>query len=128
MKTDLEKLFWTVAPVSSLCLFLGCHSSQPARGSAFSELPPQPAKLAPSEVPPDRWSPAIRALKPIKVFVDVSNLVVVQGLANGVESGKYIIEPISSYTPQWHFIRFTPMVVKGFSPLTQVYDYQRSQP
>ena len=121
--------FRIVARVSCLCLFLGCHSSRPVRGSkAFSELLPERAKLAPSDVPPDRWSPAIRALKPLKVFVDVSNLVVVQGLANGVESGKYIIEPISSYTPQWHFIKFTPAVVEGFSPSTQVYDYQRSQP
>jgi hypothetical protein len=130
LKTNLENLSVVVVALLCLCMGIGCKWGYGTRAPpGFSDLPPEPAKLPPDEVPPGKWSGAIRALKPIKVYLDVSNLVVVQRLADGVESGKYIIEPVSSRNePSWRVTKFTRVAVDGFSPLTQAYDYERSQP
>ena len=129
VNTKLEEISKIVVTIC-LCACFGCQSVQRSQSSStFSDLPPEPPKLAPGEVPSSQWSAAIRSLKPIKVYWDVGNLVVVQRVGNGVESGKYIIEPTSSHAGHsGSFIRFTPVAAEGFSPLTTVYDYERSQP
>jgi hypothetical protein len=130
MRLKLEELSIILLAATCFCAIAGCQSGRPTRiEPTYSELPPQAPKLAPDEVPSSKWSAAIQALKPIKVYVDGSNLVVVQKAANGIESGKYIIEPWSSHSrPSWRFTKFTPAVAGGFSPLAEIYDYERSQP
>jgi hypothetical protein len=129
MRTKLGELSMMMVATICLCTLLGCQSSPLDRSSpAFSNLPSESPKLAPDEVEPSKWSLAIQALKPMKVYREGANLVVVQGLANGVESGKYIITPVSSNRPAGRFIKFTPVVVDGFSFPTEIYDYERSQP
>ena len=130
MRLKLEKLSIILLAATCFCAIAGCQSGRPTSNQpTYSELPPKAPKLAPNEVPSSKWSVAIQALKPLKVYVDVGNLVVVQKVANGIESGKYIIEPWSSRAGHsGAFIKFTPVVVDGFSPLTEIYDYERSQP
>jgi len=52
-----------------------------------------------NEIYPTYWADGIKALKPIKVYTHRVNLVVVQRVSGGVEEGKYIYIPISSYLP-----------------------------
>ncbi len=133
MKRKLEHLA-TVA-VATVCLSsaFGCKSDRTTRSSAvFSQLPPEPPKVPVDEVSPSKWSAGIRALKPIKVYVDVTNLIIVQRVADGIESGKYVIPSLSSHGPSGKFIKFTRVglldgLVEG-DPLAEVYDYERSQP
>jgi hypothetical protein len=51
------------------------------------------------EIPSKYWTDPIKALKPVKVYVHRINVVVVQGMNNGIEMGKYIYIPISSFLP-----------------------------
>ncbi|HBF35028.1 TPA: hypothetical protein DDW35_10760 [Candidatus Sumerlaeota bacterium] len=52
------------------------------------------------EIIPERyWPDSIHALKPIRVYMHLSNIVVVQREGNGVEEGKYIPLLISSSLP-----------------------------
>src|ERR1043166_284483 len=130
MRLPHEKLSIILLAAACFCAIAGCQSDRPTSNQpTYSELPPKEPKLAPNEVPSSKWSAAIQALKPLKVYVDVGNLVVVQKVANGIESGKYIIEPWSSHgTPSWRSTKLIPAVASGFSPLTEIYDYERSQP
>jgi len=128
MKTRPERIVMFVLTAACLCGAAGCQSSRSPEGSpAFSELPPEKPKLPANEVPASNWSPSIQALHPIKVYWEGGNLVVVQLLRNGLESGKYVISPLSSTGPMGHFAKFTPVDVEGFSPLTKIYDYERGQ-
>lgn len=52
-----------------------------------------------NEYYPRYWAPGIKALNPIKVYKHRTNVVVVQRITDGVEYGKYIDIPISSYLP-----------------------------
>jgi hypothetical protein len=54
----------------------------------------------PHEIPPQYWTEAIKALKPLSVYLHLMNVVVVQRVVNGIEEGKYIVILISSYLPQ----------------------------
>jgi hypothetical protein len=45
------------------------------------------------------WADGIKALNPIKVYKHRINIVVVQRIRDGIEEGKYIYIPISSYLP-----------------------------
>src|SRR5215472_8235230 len=126
MKT--EHLIMLVLTAACICGAAGCQSGRTPQSSwAFSELPPQKPKLAAEEVPVSDWTPAIQALHPIKVYREGGNLVVVQRLDDGLESGKYLISPLSSTGPMGRFARFTPVVGDGFPPLTKIYDYERGQ-
>ena len=51
-------------------------------------------------IPPECWAEDIKALHPIKVYTHRVNVVVVQRVHEGIEEGKYIYIPISSYLPQ----------------------------
>jgi hypothetical protein len=46
------------------------------------------------------WSEAVRALDPMRVYTHRMNTVVVLESIDGVEHGKYIYNPVSSYWPQ----------------------------
>ena len=52
-----------------------------------------------NEIYPTYWADGIKALNPIKVYTHRVNIVVVQRISDGVEEGKYIYIPISSYLP-----------------------------
>jgi len=52
------------------------------------------------EIPASCWADEILALRPLRVYLHRVNVVVVQKAAGGVEQGKYIYIPISSYLPQ----------------------------
>jgi hypothetical protein len=52
-----------------------------------------------AQIPPKYWTNSIKALKPLKVYLHRVNMVVVQRIENGIEEGKYILLPISSYLP-----------------------------
>ncbi len=51
-------------------------------------------------IPSTYWADRIKALNPIKVYTHRINLVVVQRISDGIEEGKYIYIPISSYLPK----------------------------
>jgi hypothetical protein len=52
------------------------------------------------DIPPHFWGKPIRALNPIRIYYDVSNIAIVQGISNGFEYGKYISPSTSSHMPQ----------------------------
>ena len=76
------------------------------------------------------WAPAIRELKPIKVYTHRVNIVVVQKVHDNVEEGKYINILISSYVPMDGVDGFTfhPNPLKGnqYHLGDGVLDYQRT--
>jgi hypothetical protein len=53
-----------------------------------------------ADIPPAHWAERIRALQPLKVYTHRVNIVVVQRVTDGIEEGKYIYIPISSYLPE----------------------------
>ncbi len=53
-----------------------------------------------SRIPAVFWSDRVRALNPTKVYTHRFNLVVVQSDEGGIEAGKYICLPVSSYLPR----------------------------
>lgn len=86
---------------------------------SVSDRNPQPS----DEIPAGYWADAIKALMPIRVYKHRANIVVVQRVSNGVEEGKYIYNPISSYMPMTE-------EVDGFTFLTdpddpRVYNFKR---
>ncbi|MBW8042245.1 MAG: hypothetical protein FVQ85_19905 [Planctomycetes bacterium] len=74
------------------------------------------------------WAPAIRELKPIKVYTHRVNIVVVQKVRDNVEEGKYINIIISSYLPMDGVDGFTfqPNPQKGNQYHHGIFDYQRT--
>lgn len=53
-----------------------------------------------SEKIPERyWADEIKALNPVEVYIHRVNIVVVEKVSGGVEHGRYIYIPISSYMP-----------------------------
>src|SRR4030042_7069907 len=81
------------------------------------------------EIPPAYWADRIKALNPVKVYIHRVNIVVVQS-SNGIERGKYIYIPISSYLPQSgdDGFQFTPNPLTGntYSLGSVVFDFQRT--
>ena len=83
-----------------------------------------------TEIPERYWAPAIRELKPIKVYTHRVNIVVVQKVRDNVEEGKYINIPVSSYLPIDGVDGFTfqPNPLKGnqYHLGDGIFDYQRT--
>ncbi len=95
----------------------GCAAKKPSPEATkpSTEAPPSSSSLAqaaeqtyakargasPTEggIPPECWAGPIKALHPIKVYTHRVNIVVVQRIHDGIEEGKYIYIPISSYLP-----------------------------
>lgn len=79
----------------------------------------------------DGWPKAIRELDPISVYTHNNNTVVVLDITGGVERGKYITDPKSSYLPQSGDDGFTftagPMDGSEFGVGRQVYDFERER-
>lgn len=86
-------------------------------------------EVANPEIPERYWSEPIRELKPIKVYTHRVNMVVVQKIRDGVEEGKYIYTPVSSYLPMDGIDGFTykPNPLKGnrYHLGDGILDYQR---
>ncbi len=81
-------------------------------------------------IPESQWAPAIRDLKPLRVYVNSLDVVVVLRESPGQESGKYIVSGLSSRMLQQGDGGFT------FSPdpeaqraarHTEVYDFTRNR-
>ena len=53
-----------------------------------------------ADIPPAHWAGRIKALQPLRVYTHRVNIVVVQRVTDGIEEGKYIYIPISSYLPE----------------------------
>ncbi len=115
-----------------LCTLSGCSTKKP---SGEAKAPSLKATLsanslvdaawltyrnapgAPDEggIPPECWANPIKALRPIKVYTHRVNIVVVQRIHEGIEEGKYIYLPISSYLPHTgdDGFEFTPNPLNG---------------
>ncbi len=83
-----------------------------------------------NEFYPTYWADGIKALNPIKVYKHMINVVVVQRISDGIEEGKYIVIPISSYLPVTGddgFV-FSPEPLNGntYSLGTGVFDFKRT--
>ena len=82
------------------------------------------------EIDSKYWADGIKALKPIKVYVHMVNIVVVQRIRDGSEEGKYVCIPVSSYLPMTGddgFV-FTPEPLSGssYNLSNGVFDFKRT--
>jgi hypothetical protein len=141
--------------LAGLCLMLlaacGCQSNEDPE-SPSSSLSPNDADLVEAaeatyvarlratrggtpdptnEFYPTYWADGIKALNPIKVYMHRINIVVVQRISDGIEEGKYIFIPISSYLPMTGddgFV-FSPEPLNGntYSLGTGVFDFKRTR-
>lgn len=86
-------------------------------------------KTGASEIPKEFWTASIRCLKPIKVYLHMNNIVVVQNVAEGKEAGLYIYQPLSSYLPMDGVDRFVltpkPSTAGTYTLGTGVFSYER---
>jgi len=69
-----------------------------------------------AEIPANYWETGISKLKPVRVYSHHVNLVVVQGVQNGQEHGKYIYLPVSSYLPVSRWFSHQPQDGYLFRP------------
>ena len=86
---------------------------------------------ATDEIYPTYWADGIKALNPIKVYKHRVNIVVVQDISDGIERGKYIYIPISSYLPMTGddgFV-FSPEPLRGntYTLGNGVFDFKRTR-
>jgi hypothetical protein len=83
------------------------------------------------EIYPTYWADGIKALNPIKVYKHRVNIVVVQRISDGIEEGKYICIPISSYLPMTGDDGFVfspePLSGKTYTLGSGVFDFKRTQ-
>jgi hypothetical protein len=109
-------------PLICLCLTLfaclGCQSSNDS-GSASLLFPDNLAgdahqtyvsylnaykagtdDMSSDAIPPVYWANRVKRLDPIKVYIHRVNIVIVQCESDGIEEGKYVYIPISSYLPR----------------------------
>jgi len=138
MRTALNRLVGIAIAAVCLLGLSGCRPQRPSptalglpsglveaawkMQTAFVRDKNAPAGQPEAQIPSSYWRDPIKALNPIKVYIHRANIVVVQTIIDGVESGKYISIPISSYLPQNGDDGFT------FTPAAEsVYDYRRSQ-
>jgi hypothetical protein len=59
------------------------------------------------DIPERYWAKEIRELHPLRVYIHMFNIVVVQHATENIETGKYIRLSISSYIPMQGVDRFT---------------------
>ena len=116
MKTTLNGLVGIAIAAVCLSGLSGCQPQRPSPAApalpsglveaawkmhtAFVRDKNTPAGQPEAQIPSSYWLEPIKALTPLKVYLHRSNIVVVQTITDGVESGKYISIPISSYSPQ----------------------------
>ena len=59
------------------------------------------------KLPPENWPKAVRVLRPLRIYSDRVNTVIVLSEEHGIERGIYVYVPISSHLPQngdgWQF-------------------------
>jgi len=83
-----------------------------------------------NEIYPAYWADGIKALNPIKVYKHRTNIVVVQRISDGIEQGKYICIPISSYLPMTGDDGFVfspePLSGKTYTLGSGVFDFKRT--
>ena len=86
-------------------------------------------KTGASEIPKEFWASSIRDLKPVKVYIHMNNIVVVQKVADGREAGVYIYQPLSSYLPMDGVQGFTltpkPNTARTYTLGTGVFSYEK---
>jgi hypothetical protein len=122
----------------SLCALAGCHSSRARQTAAALSDSRQPGNSdiwdentdASHLDDLDVWDAYVKKRfgtscpRPIKVYDDCCNVVIVLSLSNGIESGKYIVPGFSSHSAMegWKGFTFT-LVSNG---ITEIYDYRRN--
>ena len=102
------------------------YATHLARHRAIRGGTPDPT----NEIYPTYWTDGIKALNPIKVYTHRINVVIVQRVSDGIEEGKYVYIPISSYLPMTGddgFV-FSPEPLNGstYSLGDGVFDYKRT--
>ena len=76
------------------------------------------------DIAPAYWADRVKRLDPIKVYMHRINIVIVQSRINGIEKGKYVYIPISSYLPRTGDDGFTFHENQKMGE--GVYDFERS--
>ena len=136
--------------LAGLCLMLlaacGCQSNEEPESSSLSPEELVEAAYATylnrrnatrggtpdptNEIYPAYWADGIKALNPIKVYKHRTNIVVVQRISDGIEQGKYICIPISSYLPMTGDDGFVfspePLSGKTYTLGSGVFDFKRT--
>jgi len=112
--------------LSSDDLVGAAHATYVNRLRAVKDGPPDPT----NEIYSRYWADGIKALNPVKVYTHRINMVVVQRISEGIEEGKYICIPISSYLPMTGddgFV-FSPEPLNGntYTLGNGVFDFKRS--
>lgn len=130
----VKRSYLIVIMAAILTTVAGCHHSPPA--PAFDQLSESAWRMHAAfmrentgdggkdgaDIPSRYWTDPIHALQPIEVYTHRVNVVVVQKISKGVESGIYIYIPISSYLPTNGDDGFT------FTPAGEsVYRFSRSR-
>ena len=84
-----------------------------------------------ADIPPAYWAERIKALQPLKVYTHRVNIVIVQRVTDGIEEGKYIYIPISSYLPEPgdDGFEFTPNPKTGntYTLGNGIFDFKRTR-
>lgn len=123
---DFQKCIGGALSAFCLCILVACQAKRatptPASPSHYSPLSRVQGGTA-----YEFWHGDIKRLNPITFYGHHGHLVVVLAVAGGIESGKYIINPLSSYLPKDGDDGFTftsPTVDTNLA--CEVYDYRRT--
>jgi len=108
MTTKLKRLAKTIFQTICLSALCACQTQRPS--VTLSAAPEAPLTFPTVPMPPPprdesaelmaKYGESLRSWNPIKIYRDVGNLVVVQRIAFGIESGKYIMPAVSSHFPE----------------------------
>lgn len=107
MRTKLKRFAKITFELVCLTALCACETRRPSAALSAAPEPPLVFPVVPVPPPPPDesavlmadYGESLRNWNPIKIYYDVGNLVVVQRIAFGVESGKYIMPSYSSYDP-----------------------------
>jgi len=108
MRAKLKRLAKITFPMVCFCALCACQTQRPSATLSATPEPPLAFPVVPVPPPPPdesaalmaRYGESLRSWNPIKIYRDVGNLVVVQMIAFGIESGKYIMPMVSSHLPE----------------------------
>jgi hypothetical protein len=107
MRTKLKRFAKITIQTVCLSALCACQTQHPSAILSAAPEPPLAFPVVPVPPPPPdesavlmaRYGDSLRRFNPIKIYSDVANIVVVQKIVFGVESGKYIMPSCSSYIP-----------------------------
>ncbi len=74
------------------------------------------------------WGPTIVSLKPLRVMKDRVNIKIVLAERDGIETGFYVIQPISSFRPDKKYFLEQVLLSKPEDQEGTLYLYKLAQP